>query len=261
MSSPLLQRLRRIARTEVLEHRRQPWMLFILALNYALWAGIFGLLFFFLEIVSTEPARFEQLKAQMSGLGIEYGAFLQVATSTFGSLSFTNLPLFVAIMSGTSVLHDRECGTMPFLMLAPITRLQLLVGKLAGAMAIPLAFHLVFVGASSLLIGRSSTLAPWAFKFGASPAWWVAFLLGAPAAAAFVGALGTVISARSRDMRTSMQFTSFFVGLLSLGIGSVLIDGLTRGLALQLGFALGCLIAAAITLGVGARLISRDVTA
>ena len=48
---------------------------------------------------------------------------------------------------------------------------------------------------------------------------WVAFLVGAPASAAFVGALGTVISALSRDVRTSMQYTSFFIGLLSLGIG------------------------------------------
>ncbi|MFZ5445105.1 MAG: ABC transporter permease [Myxococcota bacterium] len=254
------QRLLRIARTEVLEHRRQPWMLFILALNYALWAVVFGVLFFFLEVVSHSPEQLAPLQAQMASLGVDFDAFLKVASSTFGSLSFTNLPLFVAIMSGTSVLHDRECGTLPFLMLAPVTRLQLLVGKLAGAMAFPLLFHLGFVGVSSLVIGRFEVLAPVAFKFGGSPAWWVAFLIGAPASAAFVGALGAVISARSSDMRTSMQFTSFFVGLLSLVIGGVLIDGLSRGLALQLAFAAGCLVAAGLTLAAGARLISRDVT-
>lgn len=192
---------------------------------------------------------------------MEFDAFLQLATSTFASLSFTNLPLFVAIMSGTSVLHDRECGTMPFLMLAPVTRLQLLLGKLAGAMAIPLLCHLVFVGVSSLLLGRLEVLAPFAHKFGASPAWWIAFLLGAPASAAFVGALGTVISALSTDVRTSMQYTSFFIGLLSLGFGFVLVDGITQGPWVQLGFALGCLLTAAVTLVIGARLISRDVTA
>ena len=255
-----MKRLLRIARTEVLEHRRQPWMLFILALNYALWIAVFGVLFLFVNQLASAPQTLASFKQQLSGFGIEFDAFLQLATSTFGSLSFTNLPLFVAIMSGTSVLHDRECGTMPFLMLAPITRLQLLTGKLAGAMALPLAFHLVFVGASSLWFGRLESLAPYAQKFGASPAWWMAFLLGAPASAAFVGALGTVISARSRDVRTSMQFTSFFIGLLSLGFGAVLVDGLSKGLALQFGFALACLVGAALTLGLGARVISKDVT-
>lgn len=255
-----MKRLLRIARTEVLEHRRQPWMIFILAVNYALWTAIFGGMFFLIDRFAAQPEDLAFLKQRMSEIGVQYDTALQLATSTFGSLTFTNLPLFVAIMSGTSVLHDRECGTMPFLMLAPVTRLQLLLGKLAGAMVIPLVCHVVFVGISSLAIGQLPSLAPYANKFGASPAWWVAFLIGAPASAAFVGALGTVISALSRDVRTSMQYTSFFIGLLSLGFGAVLVDGLTNGLALQVAFALACVIAAAITLTIGARLISRDVT-
>lgn len=254
-----MRRVLRLARTEVLEHSRQPWMVFILAANYALWTLVFGLGFFFADVVANAPEQRAALTEQLARLGVQYDTVLGLTTSTFVSLSFTNLPLFVALMSGTSVLHDRECGTMPFLMLAPVTRRQLLLGKLLGAMAIPLLLHLVFVGAGSLAIGRLGVLAPQAHKFGAAPAWWVAFLLGAPAAAAFVGALGTVISARSVDVRTSMQFTSFFIGLLSLGFGAALVDGLTLGLAVQVAFALGSLIAAAITLGIGARLISRDV--
>jgi hypothetical protein len=94
--------------------------------------------------------------------------------------------------------------------------------------------------------------------FGASPAWWVALLVGAPASAAFVGALGTVISALSRDIRTSMQYTSFFIGLLSLGIGFVLVDAVSEGVGLQMLFAGGCIVASTITLLAGARLISQD---
>ena len=96
-------------------------------------------------------------------------------------------------------------------------------------------------------------------RLGGSAAWWVAFLLGGPASAAFVGALGTVISALSRDVRTSMQFTSFFIGLLSLGIGLTLVDGISAGVGLQLVYAAGCLLAAGLTLLVGARVISRDI--
>jgi ABC-type transport system involved in multi-copper enzyme maturation permease subunit len=248
-----------IARTEILEHRRQPAMLFILAANYVLWIGAFGALFLLLETISRQPETLELLRQQMDVFGVQLDAFLQLATSSYGSLLFTNLPLFVAIMSGTSIIHDRTCGTMPFLMLAPITRRQLITGKLVGAMAIPLLFHVLFVGASSLVLGRLEVLAPFAHKFGASPAWWLAFLVGAPASAFFVGALGTVISALSRDVRTSMQYTSFFIGLLSLGIGFALVDGISQGIWLQIAFAAACLVAAAFTLLVGARLISRDV--
>ncbi len=250
-----------VARAEVLEHRRQPWMLFILTANYLLFTGVFGAVFLMLDALASTPEGLAQLRQQTGAVGIELDTVVRLAVSTCGSLLFTNLPLFVAIMAGTSVLHDRECGTLPFLMLAPLTRGQLLVGKLAGAMAIPLALHLVLVGACNLAFARMGVLAPYAHKLGASPAWWLAFLVGAPASAAFVGALGTVISALSRDVRTSMQFTSFFIGLLSLGIGAVLVDGVDHGPALQLGFAAACATASALTLAVGARLVSRDLTA
>jgi ABC-type transport system involved in multi-copper enzyme maturation permease subunit len=256
-----MKRLIRIAQTELLEHRRQPWMILILAANYGLYIVVFGVLFSSLDGLMSEPQTLVLFRQQLADFGVELDAFLQLATSSFGSLCFTNLPLFVAIMSGTSVLHDRECGTLPFLMLAPVTRRQLLLGKLAGVMAIPLAFHLVFVGLSSLLFSRIPLLAPFAHKLGADPAWWVAYLFGAPASAAFVGALGTVISALSRDVRTSMQYTSFFIGLLSLGIGVALVDGIAQGIALQLVFATACVVATVVTLLVGARLLSRDVTA
>lgn len=256
-----MNRLFRIAKTEVLEQRRQPAMLFILVLNYVLWCGGFALFFLMFEFVMGYPVTKPMMEQQLKDTGVELQTFLKLAVSGFGSIVFTNMPLFVAIMSGTSVIHDRECGTMPFLMLAPITRFQLLMGKLLGAMRYPLFFHLLFVGPTSLLIGRFELVAPYSAKFGGSVAWWFAYLLGSPASALFVGALGTVISALSKDSRTSMQFTSFFIGLLSLAIGFVLVDGIAEGVGLQLKFIAGCIIAALVTLNVGARLISRDVTA
>jgi len=248
-----------IARTEMLEHRRQPWMLFILALNYTIWIAVFGAVFAVLSRASADPAAMDILRRDLDSVGVALDAALTLASSTYGSVLFTNLPLFVAIMSGYSVLHDRACGTMPFLMLAPITRRQLLAGKLVGAMALPLLLHVVFVGVGCLVVGRLDILAPFADKMGGSPAWWIAYLLGGPASACFVGALGTVISALSRDVRTSMQYTSFFIGLLSLGFGFALVDGIGWGYGPQLLFAAGCGAAAVVTLLFGARLISRDV--
>ncbi len=143
-------------------------------------------------------------------------------------------------------------------MLAPLTRLELLAGKLAGSMAIPVLMHVAFVGLGCLLLGRLELVADFPL-FSASGAWWVALLVGAPSAAALIGAIGTAISALSRDVRTSMQTTSFIVGLLSLGIGYVLVDTLAEGVELQLVFAVACLMLGGLTLALGARLISRDV--
>jgi|GEM_PF-1484043 len=250
----------RIAMTEIIEQYRQPWMLFILALNYILWIAIFGLLFRGLDAASKNPQLLALLSDQIGAAGMNTEGLLKAATSAYASLTFTNLPLYVAIMSGTSVLHDRERGTMPFLMLAPVTRQRLLAGKLAGALAIPFALHLVLAGGGNILVGRWEILTPYAWKFGASPAWWAAFLVGVPASGAFVGALGTVISALSKDMRTSMQYTSFFIGLLSLAFGFILVDGIEKGVAVQLIYALLCFAAATVTLKIGAGLISRDIT-
>lgn len=254
-----MRQLLRIARTEVLEHRRQPAMIFILIANYAIWILVFGAAFSVLDLVGSQPGLASAVK-ELAGFAVDIRALQPAAVTAFCTMMFTNMPLFVAIMSGTSVLHDRECGTMPFLMLAPLTRRRLLLGKLAGALVLPLALHLLFVGTSSLLFGRMASLASQADKLGGSPAWWLAFLVGAPASAAFVGALGTVISALSRDMRTSMQYTSFFIGLLSLGIGYVLVQGISEGVTLQLGYAASCMVATVLTLLFGAWLISKDVT-
>lgn len=144
-------------------------------------------------------------------------------------------------------------------MLAPLSRRQLLAGKLLGAMAFPTLLHLVFVGLGSLLVVQLDVVADHADRFGASGAWWVAYLVGGPASAVFVGTVGTIISALSRDVRTSMQYVSFFIGLLSVGIGFCLVDCIPRGVGLQFAFAAGCLVAATVTWLVGARLISRDI--
>jgi ABC-type transport system involved in multi-copper enzyme maturation permease subunit len=250
----------RIAATEILEQRRQPSMLFILAANYVIWLAVFGAVFWMLDQAAADPEAMDLVAAQLEGSGIEPDGMLRLAVSTFGSLVFTNLPLYVAILSGYSVLHDRNTGALPFLMLAPVGRREMLFGKLAGALALPLVLHVLFVGLGCLVLGRLPALAPFDL-FRAGAAWWVALLAGAPASAALVGAIGTVVSALSSDVRTSMQYTSFFIGLLSLVIGWALVDELEGGVALELGFAAGCAVLAGVALEVGARIVSRDITA
>ena len=259
-----MKRVMRVAKTEMLEHRRQPWMIAIMTSNYVLWGSVFIAALFALNLAAETPQMLVMLDQRATPLGLCDGesaldALLRLTTSTFGALLFTNLPLYVAIMSGYSVLHDRAIGALPFLMLAPLSRYQLLVGKLLGAMGIPVLLHVVFVGAATMIIRQFEIMAPYAAQFGSSSAWWVAFLVGAPASSFLVGSLGTVISGLSRDVRTSMQFTSFFIGILSLGFGFVLFDGISSGLPTQLGFAAAATVAALVILLVGSRIISRDI--
>ncbi|MFO0683298.1 MAG: ATP-binding cassette domain-containing protein [Sandaracinus sp.] len=250
----------RIALTEIVEQRRQPSMLFILAANYLIWLAVFGVVLWMFDRAAADPEAMALVTAQLEGSGVEPDALLRLGVSTFGSLVFTNLPLYVAILSGYSVLHDRDTSALPFLMLAPVGRREMLLGKLAGALALPLVLHVVFVGAGCLVLGRLPVLAPFPL-FGGGAAWWVAFLAGAPASAALVGAIGTVISALSSDVRTSMQYTSFFIGLLSLVFGWALVDELEGGVTLELGFAAGCAVLAGVALEIGARIVSRDLAA
>jgi ABC-type transport system involved in multi-copper enzyme maturation permease subunit len=257
-----MKRFLRIAKTEILEHRRQPWMIFILALTYVLLIAGLGAATVFYTRVAGSPDELARARDSLfTATGMELDAALRIGIKFYSTGMFGNLSVFVAINSAISVLHDREAGTMPFLMLAPVTRAQLLVGKLAGAMGIPLVFHVVFVGGGALLFGRIAVLAPFSGNFGGSPTWWVAFVIGAPAAAIFLGALGTLISALSRDFRTSTQYVNFILSFLGAGVGAVLADPTGAGADLQALFAGGSLLASMAMLFLGARLISRDVTA
>ena len=254
-----------VAKTEALEHRRQPSMLLVMAANYLLWNAAFVVVLVMLNSTRDNPQVMSLLDKQVLEMGICNGesalkGFVKIICSTFGAVMFTTMPLFVAIMSGYSVLNDRINGTMPFLMLAPLSRYQLLLGKVLGALTIPFLMHLFFVGLTTFLVRDLEIMAPFSDSFGGAPAWWVAFGLGTLAASFFVGSLGTVISGLSKDVRTSMQFTSFLIGILSLAFGHLLFDRISSGVAVQLMVAGGGFIGGLLILLVGSKVISRDIT-
>ena len=248
-----------VAHAEVLEHRRQPWMLVVLVLGYLVWFVLLAGGLVFLNFVSSDPARFEPYLQQLAAAGLALSAVRVSVSVSLAVYQFTNLPVFVAILAGFSVLHDRTCGAMPFLMLAPLTRWQLLVGKVAGALVLPTLFHLVFVGLGSAALAGAGIETGRPELFGATPGWWMAYLLGGPAAGALLGAVGTVISALSRDARTAYQWVSFTITLLSLVIAWGLVTTITAGVLVQLLVAAACLVLAFLILRVGAALISRDI--
>lgn len=254
-----MKQLLRLARTEILEQRRQPWMMALLGLSYVGFSGLFVVSFVMIDVLARSPET-NGMKQQLATFGMEWDSFLKTAAGFAATISFGYLQIVVAFMCTAIVLHERTCGTMPFLRLAPITPFRLLTGKVLGAMAIPTALHFVVVGASNLVLGQLETFAPYAWQLGGSSAWWVAFAIGTPASALMVGALGTVISAGSRDTRAATQVTNIMINLLGLGFAAALVTALPNGPLLQIGFALGFLAAAVALLAIGAALISTDTT-
>lgn len=256
-----MKRLLRIARTEVLEHRRQPWMLFVLCMAYVFWAAVVGLVVLIIQANLSAPEHSEQFQRMLRGFGVDLKLALKTLSVAFVTTMFTNLPIIVAYHATNSLVHDRDVGALPFLMLAPLTRTQVLLGKLAGVMAIPLLLHVVLGGSTCLILGRVPALEPYGAYFGVGVAWWVAFLVSAPVTALFMGALGFINSSLSSDVRTSVQSMTFTIAVLNIVLTAGLVGAIEYGVLLQLAYIVLVLIAAALTLAIGARLISRDVTA
>lgn len=259
-----MKRVLLVVKTEVLEQRRQPAMLLVMASNYLLWNLIFIAVLVFLNSTRENPQVMSMLDKRVLEMGICNGesalnTLVKLTSMNFGAILFTTMSVFSAYMSAYSVLNDRLSNTMPFLMLAPLSRYQLLLGKVLGATAIPFLMHLGFVGFTTFAVRSLEIMAPFSESWGGSPAWWVAFLVGAPAASFFVGSLGTVISGLSKDVRTSMQSTSFAIGLLSLAFSYLLIEQIKSGVAVQIMVALGGFLGGFLILLVGSKVISRDI--
>jgi ABC-type transport system involved in multi-copper enzyme maturation permease subunit len=249
-----------IARREWLEARRHPGILGICAALLLLIAVLTLSALGLLQVLASDPAN-ARILAEMLGSSEAAEAFLtgaaQATLTAFDFLIFSQYLGFVGVMAGHSLLHDRQVGTLPFLLLAPVRRPTLLAGKVLGALG-PLT--LVYLAISG--IGGLATLAlPITADFPAlgprSAGWWLALLLSGPAWAAFVATTCAVVSSLARDVRLAQQavwFVVFFVQLLV----AFLITGALGSVPSQLGAALLGGLATGIAMIAGANVLSRD---
>ena len=259
----------RVAQTEVLEHRRQPWMLTAMAAGYALVITLVWVLLGSADSVASDPAQAAELSRQLKALGVGDGgdgatsvqSLVGLLLPSYLALLTTNMPIFVAYFAGYSMIHDRENGVLPFVLLSPLSRGQLLLGKLLGIVAVPLGMHLVGVSLGCLPLLRLPLLEPYGALLGGGAAWWLLVLLVTPSFALFIGALGTVVSSVARDVRASMQIMSLCFWLLSLAFNMVVVYSVSpEGVGQLALFAVGCLAACGLTLAVGSRVMSRDLS-
>lgn len=250
-----MNRIQLIARREWLEQRRQPWMLAAIGSLYAVIALLAVFAIVSLEIVARAGAGPD---APVAWLGTSPSALAGTALTLFDFLCFTQMLGISAVVGGHAILHDRQSGTLPFLLLAPVDRMDLLVGKVIGALGWPILLCLMIDGAAALLMSVLPITAGHGLLLPRSLGFWVAFTMGAPAWAVFLAGVCTLLSAIAHDVRTAQQGVWLAVFLTTLVAGSLLTRGLVWGMFAELGVAVLGVVAAAITLRTGARYLARD---
>ena len=120
--------------------------------------------------------------------------------------------LFSAVFSGISVLWDREFGFLKEIMMAPVSRLSIVLGRILGSATISLIQGGIILFVSMLIIGiKKPTLQGilWAFIF--------MILI----AITFIG-LGLILASRMRDIHGFNLVMNFIIFPMFLLSGSIL---------------------------------------
>ena len=163
------------------------------------------------------------------------------------------------LLGAHALLNDRERGVLPFLLLSPVSRVQLLLGKVLGCAALALGIHLVLGGLQGLALARFelAQMVPELLPFSAG--WCVAFFLGAPAWTFVLTGASVLVSGVARDVRTSQMVQ----GLLGVVVGILSSAGLAYAMDsvwLELGLALVGLLVFLLLVGLGQFVIQRDLS-
>ncbi len=257
-----MSRLRAIIHREWTENVRQRALVGTLAALLATIAVFAIFLLFMLDGFASDPGVDKRLGYWMDVMGMPMEDPLHQLTSlvvqALDYLLVTQLLSMTAVLAGHAALHDRQSGTLPFLLLAPITRLELLVGKVLGAMALPLLLYCVIGGSAALYASTLSVADAVPGFLPPSAGWTIAFFVGAPAWATFIGALCVAISSLSRDVRTAQQAAWFLVFFATFVVCPLLVNLMPAGAVTQLIVAGVGLLLAGAALVLGTVLLSRD---
>jgi ABC-type transport system involved in multi-copper enzyme maturation permease subunit len=254
-------RILHLARREWLEQVRQPAMLASIGTLFVAISGLVSLALILLNRIAGDPVLIAQLSQWTPALGIDGDPIPPLVTTVVSIanwLIFTQFLGITAVLAGHAILHDRQVGTLPFLLLAPVRRIELVAGKVFGAIGPSLLLYLVVSGAAGITAAALPVTTPLADRLPPSPAWGIAFLVGGPMWACAVSTVCTLISAATRDVRTAQQvvwllmfFATFFCGFLLAAL-------LPRGAGVELGVAGLGAVAFGAALVVGSQVISRD---
>jgi len=234
-------------------------MLGVVTLTFVLISGLCVGALVLLDVAARDP---ERVTMMASVLGSEPATF--ASTVSAGVVSIANWLLLTqfmgisAVLAGHSLLHDRQSHTLPFLLLAPVRRVDLLAGKVLGSIAPSMAAYLLISGVAFVAMAMLPITQPAAASLPPSPAWCVSFLVGGPLWALFLGTCCAVISSTARDVRTAQQVVWFAVLFASFGCGYLLSVLLSEGVGVQLAVAAVGAACLGTALAAGSQVISRD---
>jgi ABC-type Na+ efflux pump permease subunit len=257
-----MSRILLVARREWLEQRRQPAMLASIGAMFTSIAALVIAALLLLDYTARHEELPRTLVTWAPDLGVEPQAAVTALAGTVVGIAnwlvFTQLLGIAAVLAGHALLHDRQVGALPFLLLAPISRLELLAGKLLGALGAPLLLYFLLSGVASLVAAALPVTAPFADRLPPSPSFLIAFVLGGPAWAAAIGALCVIASSAARDVRTAQQLVWLLMFFATFVCGFLLAGLLPYGPAVQAGVAGLGAFSAFVGLAVGAQVIRRD---
>lgn len=242
------------------ENLRQRWLVGTLALQLGLIALGARQVLKMIDRLAAIPEADVKLQywSDLLGVPMSLDGITAFAFQGLNYLVLTQLLGMTAVIAGHAALHDRQCGTLPFLLLSPVHRGELLIGKVLGALSLPLAVYLVVGGGA---IGWASTLPIAASQAGTlppSPAWLIAFLLGAPAWATAIGAMCVGISSLAADVRTAQQAAWVLVFFASFVVGPLLVNLMAAGALVQLVVAGAGAGVAGVSLLVATQIVGRE---
>ena len=247
-----------IARREWLEQIRQPWMLAASAALFLAIAIVVIAALGTLDWVAGHAGMSEQMTAWIGADQDAVGLIVATLVSVANWLIFTQFLGITAVLAGHAILHDRERGTLPFLLLAPIGRIELLAGKVLGAVGPSYALYAVVNGAATAIIALLPVSAAAADRLPPSLAWFIAFFVGAPLWAAFVSTIAAIVSSVATDVRTAQQVVWLVMFFATFLCGFLLAALLPQGAIVELAVAGFGAIATIAALWTGSQLMRRD---
>lgn len=252
-----------IARREIRELIRQPWTLIFIGALFVFIALYLAIAAGLVQLVALAPESEDAFMENLAALGFDGLGPAEIIGWIVGLgnfLAFTQYLGISSVLAGHTVLHERQSHTLPFLLLAPVSRAEILLGKVLGAVALPTVLYLCIAISTMGFISILPLAAPHAASLPSAPTWWLAFLVGGPMWALGVGIICATLSAMARDVRTAQQGVWFVMFPATLSAGYLLAGRLTDGVVIQ-GIVVGlALFLSTAALLVGSQVISRDLS-
>ena len=242
-----------VALRELKDHWRNPGVILGALGFYVLIEVLFVSLFGFVGILAEQPE-------MMLALGIagkeELGFQILTGYNSYVVLE----PMTLATILGVyGLINDRENSTFAFLLLSPISRWQLILGKTLGCSAIPIGLHVVIGTLQAFSISRFEVTQSHPELLPFSVTWFVGFILSTGLWTLVAAALSVLIGGLIRDVRSAHSVGSVITFVLLVPAGGA-VAYLLGDLLPQLGLMVLAVFCLAILVGLGQLVISRDVS-